>query len=152
MSADPGGAPVSSGDGGELRHRVVIRAEPSVVFAHLTRAEGLVRWMAVEARADPRPGGELTWTHENGATMVGRFVALDPPTRVEFRYGWRDDLLGVPPGSTTVIIELTATGDGATVVELTHRDLPGASAEDHRTGWAHFLDVLAGMAADLSPR
>jgi hypothetical protein len=25
------------------------------------------------------PGGRLQWTHENGATMVGRFVELDPP-------------------------------------------------------------------------
>ncbi len=126
----------------ELRYEITIEASPEVVFHHLTEREGLLRWMAVEARADPVPGGELTWTHENGATMVGRFVELERPTRVVFRYGWADGRLGLAPEASTVEVTLRADG-GATRLVLAHRDLPGEAVEEHRGGWAHFLGALA---------
>ncbi len=128
----------------ELHYETTIEASPEVVFRHLTERDGLLRWMAVQAEADPTPGGVLRWTHENGATMAGRFVELDPPTRVVFRYGWEGGLLGLPPESSTVEITLTSVGDATTHLELVHRDLPPAAAADHEVGWRHFLGVLVG--------
>ena len=69
---------------------VTIAAPAEVVWAHLTTAEGLVRWVGPAATADPSPGGVLRWTHANGATMVGRFVELVPYWRIVFTYGWED--------------------------------------------------------------
>ncbi len=137
----------------ELHYEISIEAPPAVVFQHLTEREGLLRWMAVEASADPVPGGELRWTHENGATMLGRFVELEPPTRVVFRYGWADDLMGLAPEASTVEITLT-DDDGSTHLQLVHHDLPEESSDDHRTGWAHFLGRLgaAVTAARGRPR
>lgn len=130
----------------ELRYEVEIEARPEVVFRHLTERDGLLRWMAVEVEADVRPGGILRWTHENGATMVGRFVELDPPTRVVFRYGWEGGLLGLEPESSTVEITLGSIGDDAvTRLELVHRDLPPSSAAEHEVGWRHFLGALGGL-------
>ncbi len=126
----------------ELRYEIEIEADPEVIYRHLTEREGLLRWIASDAVADPVPGGALCWTHHNGAVMEGRFVELEPPTRVVFRYGWRDDLMGVPPESTTVEILLNHRGH-RTVVTLIHRDLPPAAAPDHRRGWVHFLGQLA---------
>ncbi len=57
-----------------------------MVRAHLTTAEGLVRWVGPEATADPTPGGMLRWVHPNGATVVGRSVELVPYRRVVFTY------------------------------------------------------------------
>jgi Activator of Hsp90 ATPase homolog 1-like protein len=57
---------------------VTIAAPIEVVWAHLTTAEGLVRWVGPDATADPAPGGVLRWTHQDGATVVGRFVELVP--------------------------------------------------------------------------
>jgi uncharacterized protein YndB with AHSA1/START domain len=62
-----------------VHHRVVLDAPASEVYTLLTTVEGLAQWIAVDAMVEPRPGGRLQWTHENGATMVGRFVQLDPP-------------------------------------------------------------------------
>lgn len=125
-----------------LRYEITIQAPPAIVWSHLTTRDGLLRWIGTEAEADPRPGGILTWTHENGATMVGRFVELEPTHRMVFRYGWEGDRMGVAPESTTVTVELAAVGE-ATRVELTHADLPGATVEDHQAGWEHFLGLLA---------
>jgi uncharacterized protein YndB with AHSA1/START domain len=55
-------------------YQVTIAAPVEVVWAHLTTAEGLVRWIGPDATADPAPGGVLRWTHQNGASVVGRSV------------------------------------------------------------------------------
>jgi hypothetical protein len=41
------------------RHEIAIDAVASVVYRHLTQVDGLLKWMAVDAVADPVPGGEL---------------------------------------------------------------------------------------------
>ena len=122
-------------------YQVTIAAPIEVVWAHLTTAEGLVRWVGPEAAADPAPGGALRWTHPDGATVVGRFIELVPHRRVVFTYGWEDGRLGVPPGSTTVEIDLVEE-DGATTIRLVHHGLPPAAAPDHERGWAYFLGIL----------
>jgi uncharacterized protein YndB with AHSA1/START domain len=130
-----------------VTHRLTIAAPASVVYRHLTTVEGLLRWIGVEAIADPVPGGRLQWTHENGATMVGRFIELIPPRRVVFAYGWKDDLMGVPPESTTVEIDLEERA-GITTLTLTHRGVPSEAVDLHQQGWTHFLDRLRDALAD----
>jgi uncharacterized protein YndB with AHSA1/START domain len=122
-------------------HEVTITAPPEVVWAHLTTAEGLVRWIGPYATADPVPGGILRWTHPNGATVVGRFLELVPHRRVVFSYGWEDGRMGVMPESTTVEIDLVEE-DGETTVRVVHHGLPPEAVEDHEHGWAYFLGVL----------
>jgi uncharacterized protein YndB with AHSA1/START domain len=122
-------------------YEVTIAAPAEVVWAHLTTAEGLVRWIGPAATADPRPGGVLRWTHQNGASVVGRFVELVPHRRLVFTYGWEDGRLGVPPESTTVEIDLVEQ-DGTTTVRLVHHGLPPETVPNHQQGWAHFLSAL----------
>ena len=125
-------------------HEVTIAAPVEVVWAHLTTAEGLVRWVGPAATADPAPGGVLRWTHPNGATVVGRFVELVPHRRLVFTYGWEDGLMGVPPESTTVEIDLVEQ-DGATTLRLVHHGLPPEVVKDHEHGWAYFLNELRAV-------
>jgi uncharacterized protein YndB with AHSA1/START domain len=129
-------------------HEVTIAAPAAVVWTHLTTAEGLVRWVGPEATADPVPGGELRWTHPNGATVVGRFVELVPHRRVVFTYGWEDGRMGVPPESTTVEIDL-AEEAGMTTLRLTHRGLPPGAVADHEHGWRYFLGLLRDALAEV---
>jgi uncharacterized protein YndB with AHSA1/START domain len=124
-------------------HEVTIEASAATVWQLLTTAEGLVRWVGPEATAVAEPGGALRWMHPNGATVVGRFVELDPHRRLVFTYGWEDGRMGVPPGSTTVVIELTEE-DGVTTLRLEHHGLPPAVVDDHERGWAYFLGLLQG--------
>jgi uncharacterized protein YndB with AHSA1/START domain len=122
-------------------YEVTIAAPAEVVWAHLTTAEGLIRWVGPAATADPAPGGVLGWTHPDGARVVGRFVELVLHRRLVFTYGWEDGQMGVPPGSTTVEIDLVEE-DGATTVRLAHHGLPPEAVEAHERGWAYFLGVL----------
>jgi uncharacterized protein YndB with AHSA1/START domain len=135
-----------------VEQRIVLEAPAAVVYRYLTTAEGLLRWMAVEATADPVPGGHLQWTHENGATMQGRFLEVDPPRRLVIAYGWRNDLMGVPPESTTVEIQLVEDERGWTTLTLVHRGIPPGVLPDHRYGWNFFLErlrqSLAGSTTD----
>jgi uncharacterized protein YndB with AHSA1/START domain len=124
-----------------VSYQVTIAAPIEVVWAHLTTAEGLVRWVGPEAAADPTPDGTLRWVHPNGATVVGRFVELVPHRRVVFTYGWEDGRLGVQPGSTTVEIDLVEEA-GATTLRLVHHGLPPKTVADHQQGWRYFLDIL----------
>lgn len=124
-------------------HEIVLNAPIEEVYRNLTTVEGLLRWMAVEAEVEPAPGGVLRWTHENGATMVGRFIELDPPRRLVFAYGWKDALMGVPPESTTVEIDLEEDS-GKTTLRLVHRGIPVEVVEDHERGWVFFLSRLQG--------
>jgi uncharacterized protein YndB with AHSA1/START domain len=126
-------------------HEVTIAAPAAVVWAYLTTAEGLVRWVGPHASADPVPGGALRWTHPDGSTVVGRFVELVPHRRLVFTYGWEDGRMGVGPGSTTVEIDLSER-DGVTTLRLVHRGLPPAAVADHERGWAYFLGVLRGLS------
>jgi uncharacterized protein YndB with AHSA1/START domain len=124
-----------------VAYELRIAAPVEVVWAHLTTAEGLVRWVGPAATADPTPGGAVRWTHPNGATVMGRFVELVPHRRLVFTYGWEDDLMGVPPESTTVEIDL-AEHEGVTTLRLVHHGLPPEVAADHQRGWAYFLGIL----------
>jgi uncharacterized protein YndB with AHSA1/START domain len=125
---------------------VKIAAPAAVVWELLTTAAGLVRWVGPEAVAEPVPGGRLRWVHPDGATVVGRYVELEPYRRVVFTYGWEDGRMGVPPESTTVEIELVE-GDGGTTLRLTHHGLPPAVVDDHERGWGYFLGRLRDAAS-----
>jgi uncharacterized protein YndB with AHSA1/START domain len=127
-----------------------IAAEPSVVYGLLTDPVGLVRWMAEAATVDPRPDGEIRWTHGNGDACSGRFVELVPDRRVVFTYGWERAEVEVPPGSTRVEIDLEPTS-GGTRVRLVHRGLAGPMADAHDGGWAHYLGRLAVVAGGGDP-
>jgi uncharacterized protein YndB with AHSA1/START domain len=117
-----------------------IRASPDEVFGYLVEPDKLVRWMGVEARIDPSPGGAF-WLNVTGDDIAsGTYVAVERPHRVVFTWGWEgsDE---VPPGSSTVSVTLTEDGD-ETVVELVHRGLPGGQADEHGRGWTYFIERL----------
>lgn len=127
-----------------------IDATPAEVYELLTDAAHLVEWMAPEARADRREGGTITWTHANGDSVVGAFVELEPGRRVVFTYGWDREDVGIPPGSTTVEIDLRPH-DGGTMLHLVHRGLPGPTADAHDGGWANYLARLTAVAEGCDP-
>lgn len=129
---------------------IVIAASPGDVYALLTDAELLMEWMAPIARLDPRPGGEVTWTHHNGGTVRGEFVELVPDRRVVFTYGWDRADVGVPPGSTVVEITLRPVAAG-TELHLVHRGLEGPMADAHAGGWGNYLARLAARAEGRDP-
>jgi uncharacterized protein YndB with AHSA1/START domain len=85
---------------------------------------------------------------------------VDPPTRFAFRWNYPDGAEPVAGNSMLVEFTLTAEGGERTrlrVAESGHELLgwPGAEqeryADEHRGGWAEYLDALATLLAKRQP-
>lgn len=121
-----------------------IRASPEVIYSYLTESAKWSRWQGEKATIEAHPGGIFLMKMPNGATARGQFVELVPAQKVVFTWGWVDHP-GVPPGSSTVEIEIIGQGGGS-LVTLTHRDLPADEVDTHTLGWDHYLPRLATVA------
>lgn len=127
----------------------LIAAPPPVVYSYLTSSEKWARWQGVDANIEPERGGTFRISMPNGTSAQGEFVELDQDRRVVFTWGWVDHP-AVPPGSTTVEIELIAE-NGGTRIRLTHRGLPPEELGIHRSGWEHYTLRLAEVAQGRDP-
>lgn len=133
----------------EIRMERRVAAPPETVYAYLTDARLWARWQGASALLDPRPGGAYQMRMRSGLEAGGHFVELVPHRRVVFTWGWVGHP-GLPPGSSTVEIDLIPDG-GATVLQLVHRDLPADEVANHTTGWQHYLPRLALAAEGGDP-
>ena len=133
-----------------LERTMSIAASPETVWEFFVDPEKLTRWKGMKADLDPTPGGIYRCDVIPGHTARGEFVELDPPHRLVFTWGWENES-AVPPGTSTIEVELTPEGDG-TRLHFVHRDLPGAEAvESHAHGWDHYLSRLEIAAAGGDP-
>jgi uncharacterized protein YndB with AHSA1/START domain len=129
---------------------VRLDASPAEVFAFLTDAERYVRWQGVKAELDPRPGGVYRVWMDADTVARGEYVEVDPPRRVVFTWGWEGND-AVPPGSSTVELDLDADGEG-TILVLRHTGLPdGEAAAMHEEGWRFFTGRLMVAAGGGDP-
>jgi uncharacterized protein YndB with AHSA1/START domain len=145
---------------------VVVKAElaarPAKVYRYWTDPDMYPRWMGRSARLDPNPGGEYFVQMNDGFAAMGTFLALDPPCRLEFSWGWapgagqavlngpqEDGLL--PPGASLVRVIL-ADRDGGTALRLEHHDLPNQTLRDnHLVAWQTYLARLAIVVTGADP-
>ena len=134
---------------GEIVVERHVNASPAAVYAFLTDSARWAQWQGAEATVDAWPGGLFRMRMATGQTARGQFVELVPDRRVVFTWGWIDHP-GIPPGSTTVEIELERDRDG-TLIRLTHRAVPPDEVELHRRGWRHYVERLALRAENIDP-
>ena len=133
-----------------VERQMSIAASPETVWEFLVDPDKATRWMGQKATFEPQPGGLYHCDVIPGHTARGEFVEIDPPRRLVFTWGWENER-GVPPGSSTIEIELTPEGDG-TNLRFVHRDLPNAEAtESHAHGWDHYLPRLVTAAGGGDP-
>lgn len=126
-----------------------VAASPAAVYAYLVESSKWVRWQGVDAEVEARPGGAFSVTMPNGSRAQGSFVEVVPDRRVVFSWGWVGHD-GLPPGSSTVEIELVPDRDG-TLVRLTHRGLPPGELDLHAAGWNRYLPRLGEAAGGGAP-
>lgn len=124
-------------------------ASPEAVFQHLIRSDRWVLWQGVAATLEPRPGGLFRMETPDGRTARGQFVDVVPNERVVFSWGWTD-MPGLPPGSTTVEIDLVPLEPG-TLIRLRHSGLAPEEALMHEVGWRHYLTRLSDAASGRDP-
>jgi uncharacterized protein YndB with AHSA1/START domain len=137
----------------ELERRIAAR--PETVFSYLTDPARFARWQGIDAELDPQPGGMFRFrtTAHPHYVASGHYVEVEAPTRIVFTWGWEDspDLSeaqhDLPPGSSTVEVDLVADGEG-TLLRLRHSGLPTeAACRFHSMGWETTLNLVL---ADLS--
>ena len=143
-------ARTTTADATTIEREVHIAARPETVFGYFTDPERMRRWMGRTITLDPRPGGVLRIDYNGEDIVSGAFVEVDPPRRVVFTWGWEAPGDPVPPGASTVEVDLLADGDG-TLVRLRHVGLPAESVEGHAVGWDQFLPSLVTAAAADGP-
>lgn len=127
-----------------------IKARPATVFSFFTDPQRWLQWQGVDATLEPRPGGRYRLNVRGDGYASGAFTEIDPPRRIVFTWGWEMPGNPVPPGSSTIEVDLVQDGE-ETLVRLTHRDLPPEACAVHREGWEHYLDRLALRAAGSDP-
>lgn len=133
----------------DVVERIVrIAARPETVFAFFTDPAKMIQWKGVQAALDPRPGGVYHVTVTERDIAIGEYVEVTPYTRIVFTWGWQNS--PIPPGSTTVEVDLTEDGDG-TILRLRHHGLDGEAAHQHAEGWEHFLPRLVEAAEGRDP-
>ena len=138
-------------DAGVFTQELQIAASPEVVYSYFTDPGKMARWMGIDHKLDPVPGGEYRVDINGRDVAVGQFLELDPPSRLVFTWGWDgDDEL--PPGSSTIEVELRPDGAG-TRLQFTHRGLPPSRTAAHAEGWEHYLARIevAASGGDAGP-
>ena len=153
---------IATDEATRLEVRRHYKAGVAAVYAACTDPEQMKFWMAPtdavrdsEVELDVRVGGRyrIVMYAPNGEThrVAGEFREVVPPHRLVYTFGWAPSADGrldlVPPGSSTIEIELVPSDDGTTL-RFSHRDLPTSEwAASHAHGWDHYLARLAIAAA-----
>lgn len=132
----------------DYRIEIEIDAPPETVFAYLTDAERMVKWMGQHAELDPVRGGQFA-VDINGTPIRGQYLEVDPPNRVVVSWGMAGNS-DLPPGVSRVEFTLTAT-DSGTRLELVHYGLHEPWASGHAAGWTHYLGRLRTTAIGDDP-
>jgi len=129
---------------------LAIDASPETVWEFLVDPEKLMRWKGINADLETQPGGTFRCEVIPGHIARGEYVEIDKPNKLVFTWGW-DGSEDVPPGSSTIEIELASDGDG-TSLRFVHKDLPNAEAiASHAHGWDHYLPRLETAAGGSDP-
>ena len=147
-----------------VRKSVRVSAAPARAFEVFTA--GFARWWPrshtigkvpqKEAVIEPRAGGRWYERGEDGSECEwGKVLVWEPPTRVVLGWQLDPDFRFDPNVVTEVEVRFIAEGEGATRVELEHRNLErfGERGEVLRekvgspNGWSKLLEEFAACAA-----
>jgi uncharacterized protein YndB with AHSA1/START domain len=146
----------------KIEREVVIDAPVDAVWRTVTEPDQISQWFADRVELDATPGGAgvFIFHNEEGkaihtATLV--VEAVEPPTRFSFR--WCHPEGAVPVSDNSILVEFTLRPDGGERTRLRvaesgldlvawPEDDKVRYAEEHRKGWANFVDRLAGLLAD----
>lgn len=146
-----------SAAGTALRFERLLRAPRDVVFAAVTDAALMRRWMCpeefsvTEAQACAEVGGafRIVMQAPDGARypVAGEYLEVRPPEAVTFTWTWE------PPhtmaGVTTHVRLRLAEREGGTHLTMVHSNLASLEERDsHRIGWTGALAKLARLAAE----
>jgi uncharacterized protein YndB with AHSA1/START domain len=130
---------------------VEIEAPVAAVWELLTDPGEMARWLGISASPEPSPGGRFRFELFDGQYCSGRYVEVSHHRRLVFTWGWENPAIPVPPGSTTVTVDLEALSSDRTQLRLTHVGLDEAMRPLHAEGWQRYLARLQAVAEGREP-
>ena len=143
-----------------IEREVLIEAPAEVIWRTVTEPDQMSQWFAdrVELVVEPGAHGYMEFGDQGGPVVV---EVVDPPTRFSFR--WNHPRGEEPVAGNSMLVEFTVTPEGdertrLRVAESGHELLAWPDAEkqryadEHREGWAEYLDRLATSLAKRQPR
>ena len=138
-----------------IDREVLIEAPVEVVWRTITEPDQMSQWFAdrVELAVEPGAHGYMQFGDQGGPVVV---ETVDPPARFSFR--WNHPRGEEPVAGNSMLVEFTLAPEGdertrLRVTESGHELLAWPDAEkqryadEHRGGWAEFLDRLASLLA-----
>jgi uncharacterized protein YndB with AHSA1/START domain len=138
-----------------IEREILIEAPAEVVWRIITEPDQMSQWFAdrVELAVEPGAHGYMGFGDQGGPVVV---ETVDPPTRFSFR--WNHPRGEEPVPGNSMLVEFTLTPEGSErtrlrVSESGHELLAWPDAEkeryadEHRGGWAEYLDRLARIVA-----
>jgi uncharacterized protein YndB with AHSA1/START domain len=138
-----------------IEREVVIDAPVEVVWRTITQPDQIRLWFADRVELKLEPGGHGLMGFEDRALPLV-VEAVEPPTRFSFR--WNHPASEAPSVGNSTLVEFTLVGDGERtrlrVIESGLERLAWPAddkqrfADEHRGGWAMFMDRLARLLAD----
>jgi uncharacterized protein YndB with AHSA1/START domain len=125
-----------SGQRLQLRYERHLAHAPDKVWRALTEPEHISAWFPTDIVGERAAGADLSFPFRQGEgpTMTGRFLAFDPPAKLEIE--WGEEILR---------FDLAPDGEGTALTMTVVFDELGKAARDG-AGWHACLDALA---ADL---
>jgi uncharacterized protein YndB with AHSA1/START domain len=129
-----------------LDRTVLIRARRDTVFRYFTDSRRWADWWGAGSRIDPEVGGSVLVRYPNGVEAGGEVLAIEPPVRIVFSYGYASGR-PIPLGASRVTVELDEVADG-TLLRLRHELADAGVRDQHVQGWRYQLSLFANAVAD----
>ena len=129
-----------------LDRTVLIQAAPETVFRFFQESPKWASWWGPGSTIDPQPGGKVYIRHPGGIETLGEILAIDPPQRLVFTYGFATGN-PIPPGASRVTITLRPD-DGGTRLHLFHEFAEAEVRDHHVQGWRFQLSLFANAVAN----
>jgi len=126
-------------------HELVLPVAPSAAFDAFVERDRLVLSIGVASDLATGRGGRFRFEATPGRFCEGEYVIVERPSRVAFTFGWTHPAMGVPPGTSYVVVTFRPVDSHgrATQLRLVHSGLASETRPQHDVGWSRFVAHLA---------
>jgi uncharacterized protein YndB with AHSA1/START domain len=130
-----------------LERTVVIKAPRPAVFRYFTDSARWANWWGGGSTIDPVAGGKVYIRYPNGVEAAGKVITIDPPQTISFSMGYVSGT-PIPPGASTVTIQLFDEKHGGTRLHLRHDFAEKYVRDQHVPGWRYQLSLFSNVVAN----